>query len=178
MNEESGKQFKVTMSITIRACVSEDLPNMEWFGLFTPHREIILSAYERHLRKENLMLVADANGFPIGQVWVDLEKKKADSAGLIWALRVIPWLQSLGIGTRLIQAGEQALRRRGYHYAMIGVEIQNEDARRLYERLGYQILTREQEDYSYMTPEGVPVSFPVEQWLLRKEIPTTRHPVE
>ena len=41
----------------------------EWFGLFTDHRKMILAAYDSQERGEALMLVAETQGFPVGQVW-------------------------------------------------------------------------------------------------------------
>src|SRR3954452_1668751 len=112
----------LTLPVAIRACVREDLPKLEWFGLFTRHREIFRAPYASQERGENLMLVAEVNAFPAGQVWVDLVRKRAESAGVLWAVRVFPFLQGLGIGARLIAAAEQALRARGFAYAELGVE--------------------------------------------------------
>src|SRR4051812_19296174 len=69
---ESIATFSVPLRVSIRPCMREALPQLEWFGLYTPHREIIGEAFDRQGRGENLMLVAEVNGFPVGQVWIDL----------------------------------------------------------------------------------------------------------
>ena len=56
-------------------------------------------AFQRQQRGEVLMLVAEANRFPIGQLWIDLVKKQEESIGIIWALRVMPAFQNLGVGS-------------------------------------------------------------------------------
>ena len=76
----------------------------EWFGLFTDHREMILAAYDGQERGEALMLVAETQGFPVGQVWIDLTLERVDATGVLWAVRVFPTLQNRGIGTRLMVA--------------------------------------------------------------------------
>ncbi len=151
-----GSGFTVPVALTIRPCVAEDLPKLEWFGQFTEHRELIRDAFERQRRGENVMLqvVAEANDFPIGQVWIDLEHKREAATGLLWALRVIDCYQRMGIGTRLVAAAEAELRRRGYSCAEIGAERDNPDARRLYERLGYRVFGRDRHWYGYTTPWG------------------------
>ena len=164
------KSFSVSMKITIRMCERNDLRNLEWFGLFTPHREILRSVFNRHLRGDNVMLIADVNTFPIGQVWIDLKKKRMESTGVLWALRVLPWLQKLGIGTRLIIAAEELLRHQGFTYSEIGVEIKNPRAKKLYERLGYSPIGRVVEEYSFKTPDGVTMHVQVDQFLMRKQL--------
>jgi predicted N-acetyltransferase YhbS len=52
-------------------------------------------------------------------------------------LEVLGPFQRRGIGTALIHAGEDSARRFGHRRLAIGVGVDNPDARRLYERLGY-----------------------------------------
>jgi ribosomal protein S18 acetylase RimI-like enzyme len=54
--------------------------------------------------------------------------------------------------------------------AEVGVELDNPAARRLYERLGYQVAAQISEEYGYTTPEGVVTRQVVDQWLLRKPV--------
>lgn len=163
-------QFTIAVNVAIRPCVLEDLPHLEWFGLFTPHREIIHSAFKRHERGENLMLVAEANHFPVGQVWIDLAQKAAESTGVVWAMRVIPCLQNLGIGIQLLTVAEQVLRNRGYACAELSVEKNNTGAQRLYERQGYHMVNEASEEYSYTTPDGVPTRVTLEKFIMYKEL--------
>jgi ribosomal protein S18 acetylase RimI-like enzyme len=170
MTLQYRKSFSVSVQITIRMCERNDLRNLEWFGLFTPHREILRSVFNRHLRGDNVMLIADVHNFPIGQVWIDLEKKRIESTGVLWALRVLPCLQNLGIGTRLIMAAEELLRHQGFTCSEIGVEIKNPRARKLYERLGYSSIGKVVEEYSFKTPDGVIMHVQSDQFLMRKQL--------
>jgi ribosomal protein S18 acetylase RimI-like enzyme len=167
---ELFQQFTVSTPVTIRTCTAEDLPKLEWFGMFAAHREIIHAAYESQEQGENFMLVADVHGWAVGQLWIDLAKKREDSTGILWALRVFPFLQNLRIGTRLIKAGEQFLRGQGFGCAEIGAEKDDPAARRLYERLGYRLVGSERSEYSYTGPDGAPVHVPVDEWILHKRL--------
>lgn len=136
------QRFSLAFEVHIRGCHASDLSDLEWFGMFSAaaHRAAVQRAYERHLAGESAFLVAEANRFPVGQVWVDLTKKRPEGTGVVSALRVIPCLQGLGIGTRLIDAAERVITQRGLPTAEIGVEQDNPRARRLYERLGYSVI--------------------------------------
>lgn len=162
--------FPVGFEITIRDCTREDLTSLEWHGLFTPHREIIHEAFERQRHGEMLMLVATANGDCVGQAWIDLVKEKRNSAGVLWAVRVIPWLRGLGIGRRLLNAGEDAIHAHGLRFAELGVEKHNKRAIRLYERLGYLPAGEISEEYDYTTPDGDYHRVDVHQRVLRKKL--------
>ncbi|HWH69019.1 MAG TPA: GNAT family N-acetyltransferase, partial [Candidatus Sulfotelmatobacter sp.] len=163
--------FPVTLQITLRPCRHRDLKLLEWYGLFTAHRRIIRSAYRRQQRGGNLMLLAEVNGVPVGQVWVDLCRSKSETTPFLWALRVIPWLQGLGIGTRLLEAAEAEVRQRGFTCLELGVEKPNRRARKLYERLGYRVVGQLQDEYSYRTPQGRSVHVKTDEFLMRKQLP-------
>ncbi len=143
------EDLEMRLPVTIRTCTERDLRALEWYGLFRNHREITARAYERHPSGATVMLVADVNGFPVGQVWLDLSVKRQDRVAVLWALRVFPFLRNLGIGTALIRHSESVARARGFRVMEIGVEKTNREARRLYERLGYERVGSQRAPYSY-----------------------------
>jgi hypothetical protein len=96
--------FDVTMAVFIRPCQRGDLAQLEWFGQFARYRRLFSETYGRSEKGEVVMLVAIVNESPIGSVWIDMVKQREQSTGILWALRVLPPLQNLGIGTRLITA--------------------------------------------------------------------------
>lgn len=162
-------RFPVTLEATIRLCRIDDLDQLEWFGLFTPHRQLIRDAYKAQQHGDGLMLICELNGFPVGQIWIRLAPQPPGS-GLLWALRVLEPLRGLGLGTRLIAAGETALLRHGCRRAEIGVEKDNPRARHLYERLGYKIDREEKEGQTYVTADGRSETRPIDQWILTKPL--------
>jgi ribosomal protein S18 acetylase RimI-like enzyme len=127
---------------------------LEWFGLFARYRQLYVDTFARSEKGEIVMLVAVVNEFPVGSVWIDLVKQREQSTGILYALRVLPPLQNLGIGTRLIAAVEDLLLKRGYKIVELGVDKDNPDAKRLYERLGYRLLRDNLEKWVIVTPNG------------------------
>jgi ribosomal protein S18 acetylase RimI-like enzyme len=146
-------RFTLALQARIRRCTAADLGALEWYGLFTAHREIIRGAFEAQERGDGLMLLVDVNGFPAGQLWVDLARGRDRGTAVLWAVRVFPPLRSLGLGGRLLQAAERVLRDREYGWAELGVERSNIAARRLYARTGY-VVAGEERGWFTFTPPG------------------------
>jgi hypothetical protein len=71
----SAQRFSITLPICVRLARRDDLRRLEWFGMLTPFREVLERDFERAEQGELIYLVAEANGYPIGQVEVDLTKK-------------------------------------------------------------------------------------------------------
>ena len=162
------EQFIINLPCTIRTCRESDLSNLEWFGLLTEYRQTITDAFQRFQKGEIIMLIAEANRFPIGQVWIDLTKRREQAIGILWALRVFIPFQNLGIGTRLITSAEQQLKVQGFQISALGVEKDNPHAQRLYERLGYRVVRENIEVWEYTPPNGTPVQVRNEEWILHK----------
>lgn len=90
------------------------------------------------------LLVAWIDGVPVGDVYLWCEspeepelRERFGDVPILNHLEVMPSWQRRGIGTALIGAAEDAARRRGYDMVMLLVGLDNPDARRLYDRLGY-----------------------------------------
>ena len=106
--------------------------------------------YETELRdlikqKKAVVLAVEADGRYVGRVtlrhdWGDetsiIEK---DFPGLpqINALEIDEDYRRRGLATMLVMAAENEARRQGFSMIGLGVEISNEPAKRLYEKLGY-----------------------------------------
>jgi ribosomal protein S18 acetylase RimI-like enzyme len=81
--------------------------------------------------------VAEAGGLPVGCVSVN-EDDAVPGLLHLFALDVAPSFQRRGVGTALIRRIESEAEQRPFEGIWLDVEITNEDARRLYERLGFQ----------------------------------------
>jgi ribosomal protein S18 acetylase RimI-like enzyme len=158
--------FTVCLDVVIRPCREEDLPALEWFGLFAPHRPLIRRTFEQQARGEAVMLVAEANGEPSGQLWVDLERRKLERVGVVWAVRVLPCLQGLGIGTRLLDAAEALLLDLGFAWCELSVETDNPAGRAYYQRLGYRL----KNTTLAIDPPELSQPNPRLQWVLAKKL--------
>ena len=162
--------FSVTVPITIRLCEAADLPDLEWFGLFSAYRSLFQETFQRQRTGEVAMLVAVANGFPIGQVWLDLTRKRRAGIGIIWALRLMPAWQNRGIGTQLLAEAETILRHQGVAVAELGVSKPNTAARRLYARLGYQVVGADDDGWDYQDLTGQTVHVEDPCWIMHKSL--------
>lgn len=161
-------RFEARLSVTLRLASKGDLRPLEWFGWFTPHRVLIEEAFARQVAGEVFMLLAIVGGFPIGQIWIDLTRKSSEGVGVLWALRVQPGFQGLGVATALIFQAETLLRKHGRPFSEVGVEPANDRARRLYERLGYVLSGSERELVRYVTPSGKRRTMKIDQCLFRR----------
>jgi len=163
----------ITQRVTFRPCRREDLPDLEWFGRFARYRQHFAEQFERQLRGENAMLIAEANGFPVGRLSVDLAKRRQEATGVLWSFEVLPPLRSLGIGSHLIAMAEGMLRERDYRIAEIGAGKDNPDARRLYQRLGYRVVGDNFEEWDVTAPDGSVIHESSHEWILRKALAAT-----
>ncbi len=173
-SETDGDQVDhatLAMAVTIRRAQREDLPTLEWYGLHTPHREIIVDAYRLQERGDGAMLLADVNGFPVGQICIDFLRKRPSGRATLWALRVFQPFRGLGLGIMLIRAAERIVIRRGITVAELGVDRDNAGVLPFYERLGYEHCGRERGQFLYHTPEGKLIRVAIDQWLLCKQLP-------
>ncbi|PWC36632.1 acetyltransferase [Azospirillum sp. TSO35-2] len=159
------------LPVTVRPARETDLPTLEWYGLHTPHREIIAGAYRLQERGDGAMLLADVNGFPAGQICIDFLRKRPSGRATLWALRVFQPFRGLGLGALLLRAAEQVVEQRGVTVAELGVDRDNAGVLPFYERFGYQHCGRERGQFIYHTPEGRLVRVAIDQWLLEKQLP-------
>ncbi|WP_244434104.1 GNAT family N-acetyltransferase [Azospirillum sp. B506] len=166
------------MPMTIRPARQDDLPTLEWYGLHTPHREIIAGAFRLQECGDGAMLLADVNGFPAGQICIDFLRKRPSGRATLWALRVFQPFRGLGIGTRLLCAAERAVLQRGVPFAELGVDRDNAGVLPFYERLGYDHCGRERGQFLYHTPEGRLVRVAIDQWLLNKRLTEGTQPTD
>jgi ribosomal protein S18 acetylase RimI-like enzyme len=171
-NEEQASvdRWTVPLAVTIRRCEAGDLPKLEWFGRYVEFREVFREVFERQERDEVVMLVAAANHYPIGQVWIDLTTKQDLSIALIFAVRVLPCFQNLGIGTRLMAAAENVIRERDLMTAELGVDHENIHAKRLYERLGFAAIDSVVDEWRYTRPDGVEMRVVANEWVMQKRL--------
>ena len=163
-------ELTLALPVTVRHACADDLRPLEWFGLITPYREIVEAYFAEAQNTPNVFLVALSNEFPVGQVWANMVKFGDQQIGEISALRVIPNLQKLGIGSLLVHAAEDAIRQHGFHTAQLNVSLENPNARRLYDRLGYTVVDEETVNWSFTTPDGAFVEVEEHEWVMQKSL--------
>jgi ribosomal protein S18 acetylase RimI-like enzyme len=146
----------------------EDLEAISWSGGPTNLRAVARALDRVASGEVEYLVVRAPSGAPVAKVGIDYRAHA--EAGTFWQFATHPKWQSLGLGTRLIQEGEARIRRRGLHWAILGVEDDNPQARRLYERLGYAEWRREQAAWQAEDERGALYLYETEVTLLHKEL--------
>ncbi len=128
-----------------------EVERIEWSGS-RAHLENVAGQLERARAGEvdYLCLLADGNEVSKGGVDFAVEA----GAGTIWQLATHPRLEGLGLATRLIQALEERVVRRGLRLVRLSVEVDNRRARRLYEHLGFLPVGESEASWEAETEDG------------------------
>jgi ribosomal protein S18 acetylase RimI-like enzyme len=167
-NGEWSPPLRVSFDVVFRLCERRDLRNLEWEGIFRSDRRTIESAFRKQERGQGVMLLAEANGLPAGQVWIDLTKRRKQDAALVWAMRVVPWLQGQGIGSRLLEAAGKIALSSGLSALELTVDRTNVIAQRLYRRQGFEMVGEMNEFEPYRTRAGRTVQLRRPRFQMRK----------
>src|SRR5947207_3436548 len=145
--------LRLTEQVTIRACEPRDLAHFKSFSS-APHLQYCRDEFARG-EALAILLAVDADDRPVGKLHLDFEVKADERVAVLLAAVVAPSLRGRGIGSELMHAAEGFVRDRGFGVIELGVEDHNPDARRLYERLGYEAVGTS--DFVY---PGAPVPNP------------------
>jgi ribosomal protein S18 acetylase RimI-like enzyme len=175
--EIPGSGMRSEEEFGIRPLVEKDLRALEWDGVFLHFRQLFRRAFEDMRLGTRCLLVLEhrASGEIVGQIfiqWNSSDPRFADGSrrGYLYALRVKPAFRERGLGTRLIQAAEDELRRRGMDTASIGVEKDNPRARALYERHGYHVIADDPGHWFYTDHQGIVQEVTEPAWLMEKKL--------
>ncbi len=163
--------LSISLPVVIRIATQEDVPRLEWYGQYIHFRNLFRRAYRDQQLGTRLMLVADCNGFPIGHVFIlFMDDEQGNKQAYLYSLRVMEIFHSQGIGTSLMIEAESQILARGYHHITIAAAKNNDTARRLYERLGYEVFMDDQGEWSYTDHLGKVQQVREPCWLLQKTI--------
>ena len=124
----------------------------------TDHGPVFEQILARRRRGEVEVVVAELDGEVVGRMGLDFTTFDEPAVVELVAGHVDPAHRSRGIGTALIEHMERVAGERGYSVVELRVERTNHDARRLYERLGYELYAAELEE-----PDGT-------CWRMRKQL--------
>lgn len=175
MTTRERPTLHLEVDITLRLAAPDDLPKLEWYGQYAHYRTLYRYAYREQRAGRRLMLVADFNGFPVGQIFVQLasnDHRIADGVtrGYLYALRVMEMFRGQGVGTRLIVEAESRLLNLGFDSATIAVSKENQGALDLYKRIGYRIFRDDPGEWNYRDHRGITRSVREPCWILEKEL--------
>jgi ribosomal protein S18 acetylase RimI-like enzyme len=148
-------KFSLTGEGIIRHAQATDVRLLEWHGGIDL-RSFYEACWQAHQSGDSTLLVADLNGFPIGQV-VIIWAGKASHPHFpdLQSLRVHSAFRGMGVGSKLLHAAEVQVASRGFSQAGLSVGLDNPHAQRLYQRLGYHPTGAVYDDHwSYVDASG------------------------
>lgn len=162
--------------ISIRQAEKDDLVNLEWNGEYAHFRRLYADTYMMVEQGAAVIWIAETNGNGlIGQCFVSLKRNRPELAdgivrAYIYGFRVKPEYRNLGIGTRIMQAIEADLKKRGLQQVTLNVGKDNQNARRFYERLGYSVTGEDPGYWSYIDEKGRRIDMHEPAWRMVKEL--------
>ncbi len=165
--------LSLQMQVVFRPAERDDLPKLEWYGKYTHFRRVFQRTYEEQLRGQRLMLLADVNGFPVGQIFIQLENYEdlwldMRKRAYLYSLRVMDAFQRQGLGSALLREAETLLRAQRYDSVSIAAAKDNPGARRLYERHAFRVVAEDAGRWSYVDHKGLTHYVNEPCWILEK----------
>lgn len=146
--------------VRLRFLQEEDLPALEWDGVYTHFRHVYREAYQASLKGQALLWVADhETAGIIGQAFVQLasshpELADGETRAYLYGFRIKPAYRNAGLGSFMLTTIVNDLKQRGYTWLTLNVAIENTAARRLYERFGFVVAGYDPGCWSYLDHEG------------------------
>jgi ribosomal protein S18 acetylase RimI-like enzyme len=162
--------------VLIRQADKEDLVDLEWEGEYTHFRRLYADTYTMVEQGKALIWIAESDGRGlIGQCFVSLHGSRpelADGAtrAYVYGFRVRPEFRNQGVGTRIMYTLEQNLWKRGFRQVTLNVGKDNPDARRFYDRLGYNIIGSDSGRWSYIDDLGKRRDMHEPAWRMLKDL--------
>ena len=132
-------------SIEIRSLQEKDGLALEWHG-GTNLRGFYQEQWRAHQAGEIHVIIAASDGaqdenFPVGQAAIHWNGKPTHpQIPDIQSVRVRADFRGQGLGSRLLSECEKLITARGHAQVSLSVALDNNAARRLYERLGYNVV--------------------------------------
>ncbi|MHC1783357.1 MAG: GNAT family N-acetyltransferase [Anaerolineaceae bacterium] len=164
--------------VIIRLMKREDLPALEWDGMYTHFRQVYDNEFQRFETGASVLWVAEIpeKGL-IGQVFIQLTCDRLELAdgktrAYLYSFRVRPEYQSQGVGTYMMEIVEADLVRRGFTTVTLNVAKENERAQRLYIRHDFHITAHEPGRWSYPDEKGEWHTVEEPAWRMEKRLPT------
>lgn len=146
--------------LLVRQVTQSDLLALEWDGEYQHFRRLYRDIFQNARQGKAVLWVGDLeNVGVIGQVFVQLDsarKELADgiSRAYIYGFRVRSNYRRLGVGKCMLQTVEHDLCQRAFLHVTLNVGRENLDARRFYERYGFQVVAAEPGRWSFLDDHG------------------------
>jgi ribosomal protein S18 acetylase RimI-like enzyme len=162
-------------SVNVRRVTKEDLPALEWEGQYTHFRKVYQHAFKEAERGDRVLLVAEADGKLIGQIFLHLNAlnlgtKLSVPTAYLHSFRVRSAYRNIGVGSKLLHQAEEIMRGMGIQLAVIAVSKSNPRALNFYQKWGFSVFREDSGRWSYLDHLGRLQEVHDPSYLLQKEI--------
>jgi ribosomal protein S18 acetylase RimI-like enzyme len=167
--------MNITQTV-IRLMKQDDLLALEWDGEYKHFRRLYTEIYQSASRGKAIMWVAELPSIGIiGQLFVQLTSSRQELAdgvekAYIYGFRIKPDYRGHGLGRRMMEVAENDLAQRRFQRVTLNVSRDNPQARRLYEKLGYQVVGMDPGQWSYLDHLGIRREVHEPAWRMEKLI--------
>lgn len=138
--------------VSIGDLTRDELDLIAWSGSASHIKNVSGQLDRRDAGAVDYLVVRDHERSPVAKGAVDYEE--VPGAGTIMQLATRSDLEGRGYARMVIEEAESRIRERGIRTAVMGVEPENERARRLYEFLGYKMLGERETGWEHELEDG------------------------
>lgn len=175
MRALNSAALTIELPIVLRLARADDLPKLEWYGQYTHFRNLFSRTFREQQLGHRLMLLADCNDFPVGQIFVQLHSDefsnpRGQKRAYLYSLRVMEMFRGKGIGSLLLKEAEDFVAKAGYSWTTIAAAKDNPAARKMYERRGYRLFAEDAGHWNYMDHQGNVQHVHEPCWVLEKRL--------
>ena len=174
--QRSSTSLDITDHVKMRQLRRSDLKALEWDGEFIHFRRLYEASYQSARNGNSILWIAElSTAGLIGQLFVQLSSSRLELANghnraYVYGFRIKPAYRNLGIGSLMMVKTESDLRDRGFGTVTLNVGQENPGARRLYERLGYHVVSEEPGIWSYTDHKGNIRTVHEPSWRMEKKL--------
>lgn len=157
--------------INVRRVQAGDIPNLTSALAPEVSATQVGGRFQEHLDGYREMLVAESDGNVVGTVSTSEHRFQIPGSLRMLALDVGPAYRRRGIGTLLIETVEAKAQREGFSKVNLEVALDNGDAMRLYESLGYRSVDEPITDrWMRLTDDGGCEQVEERSWVMIKDL--------
>ncbi len=162
--------------VRVRPAQEADLPGMEWEGEFAHFRRLYKQHFQNSRSGNTLIWVAENDdGEIVGQFFLALLSSQSELAdgihrAYLFSFRLKPDYRNHGLGGHILDFVENYLLNRGFDTLRINVARDNELARRMYEKHGYNVVGPEEGRWRYQDQFGQWQSVHEPAWRMMKKL--------